>query len=111
MAEEFGKPLYTTSPQTAKLLEETPGTTVKPRFVEEYAADITLGELTPLRTIEKDSLIVTSYRNVIDLLREAKTDALRDATVIISEPKKGSQRKLRRKNNAKINLFTCEESE
>lgn len=91
MAEEFDKILYVTSPETAKLLENTPGITVRPRLIEEYAADITLSELTPLRTIEKDSIIVTSYRDVIDLLRGLEADALKDATVIISEPEPTSE--------------------
>jgi len=91
MAEEFDKTLYVTSPETAKLLENTPGITVRPHLIEEYAADITLSELTPLRTIEKDSMIVTSYRNVIDLLRGMEADVLKDATVIISEPEPTSE--------------------
>ena len=91
MAEEFDKTLYVTSPETAKLLENTAGITVRPRLIEEYAADITFSELTPLRTIEKDSMIVASYRNVIDLLRGMEADALKDATVIISEPEPTSE--------------------
>ena len=36
-------------------------------------------------------MIVTSYRNVIDLLRGMEADALKDATVIISEPEPTSE--------------------
>jgi len=91
MAGEFGKTLYVTSPQTAKLLEETPKIAVKPCLIEEYAADITLGESVPLTAIEKNSLILTSHHDVIDLLREAEADALRDVTVIISESEPASE--------------------
>jgi len=91
MAEDFGKTLYVTSLQTAKLLEKTPGIAVRPRLIEEYAADITLGEPMPLTAIEKDSIILTPHHNVIDLLREAEADALRNAAVIISEPEPASE--------------------
>ena len=91
MAEEYGKALYITSPQTAKLLEETPSITVKPYLIEEYAAYISLGEPVPLTAIKKNSLILTSHHDAIDLLRETEPDTLKNMAVILSEPEPASE--------------------
>ena len=91
MAEESGKALYVTSPQFAKFLEGTPKFAVKPRLIEEYAVDITLGEAMPLTAIEENSLILTSHHDAVDLLRGMKANVLEDATVIISEPEPASE--------------------
>jgi len=91
MAENLDRNLYSTSPETVLLLESVPEISVKPHPIEEYVKIISVEEPTPLESVEPNSIILTSYRNVIDLIREMNADALRDAVVVISEPEPASE--------------------
>ena len=91
MAEKLGRNLYSTSSEAITSLERTPEISVKPHPIEEYVKAIPVEEPTPLRPVEPNSVILTSHRNVIDMVREADADALGDTVVVISEPEPASE--------------------
>jgi ribonuclease J len=89
LASELNLKCYVTSEQTARLLEGLSDMPIKPIVVEEYVSYPTLLEKTSLDEVERKSLILASYGDVIDLIRDLATtvrDMLRNAVAIISEP-------------------------
>jgi len=90
LASELNLKCYVTSEQTARLLEGLSDMPIKPLLIEEYVSYPTLLlEKTSLDLVEEKSLILASYRDVIDLVRDMATagkGSLSKAVAIISEP-------------------------
>ena len=79
---------YLTSPSMVKMLEKIQRPGVKLKVLEEYMDYPTLMEKTSLEDLEEASLILTSYRDIIDILRDLRSrDSLKGQPVaILSEP-------------------------
>ncbi|MCD6464816.1 MBL fold metallo-hydrolase [Candidatus Bathyarchaeota archaeon] len=86
---EFNLNCYLATSQTTKSLEKFSKLPLRPKIIEEYVPYITLFEVTALSDIEKPALILSSYRDVISLLRDLKMSneqILTEAVAITSEP-------------------------
>jgi ribonuclease J len=88
LASELNLECYIASTQTTKLLEriELP---LKPKAILEYVDHLTPMDKASLEEMEGKALVLTSYREVIDLLRDMNTacgEALRSSIAVISEP-------------------------
>jgi|GEM_PF-276678 ribonuclease J len=89
LATELGMKCYVASEHTARLLEKFPHQPLKPAIIEEYVSYPTFLEKSTLDDVEEHSLILVSYREVADLLRDLASinpSLLKDAVSIISEP-------------------------
>jgi ribonuclease J len=70
-------------------MEKSLNQLLKPVILEEYVSYPTFLEKSTLDEMEEQSLILVSYREVVDLLRDiasTKPSLLKDAVAIISEP-------------------------
>jgi ribonuclease J len=79
---------YVASEHTAMLME-SPSQPIKPAIIEEYVSYPTFLERITLSEAEEQSLILVSYREVVDLLRDVastKPSLLNDVVAVISEP-------------------------
>jgi ribonuclease J len=68
---------------------ESPSQPIKPAIIEEYVSYPTFLERITLSEAEEQSLILVSYREVVDLLRDVastKPSLLNDVVAVISEP-------------------------
>lgn len=88
LASELNLKCYLASEHTAMLMEKLPNQLLKPAIIEEYVSYPTFLEKSTLNDLEEQSLILASYREVVDLLRDialTKPLLLRDAVAVISE--------------------------
>jgi ribonuclease J len=88
MAEEMKMQVAIASIPLTKLLEKTPNLPSKPQVIEEYVDFLTPFEKTTIENIKEKTLILVSYREIVDLVRDLNlTGSLsKDCLAIISEP-------------------------
>jgi len=80
---------YIASEHIASFLEKTLNRHLRPMVIEEYVSYPTFLKKSTLGDVEKQSIILVSYREVVDLLRDvASTEPtlLKEAVAVISEP-------------------------
>jgi len=80
LGEEKGKVVYTTSSEIYTALEKLP----------QFPSILLLDEVS-LDMIEPNSLVLTSYREVLDLMRTLADETCKETSVIISEPEPSSE--------------------
>ena len=88
LATELSLKCYMASEHTAMLMESL-NQPIRPTIIEEYVSYPTFLEKSKLNDVEDQSLILVSYREVVDLLRDissTKPSLLNDMVAIISEP-------------------------
>lgn len=88
LATELNLSCYVTSTQTAKLLERVAELPTEPKLIEGYADYPSRLEKAALEQIEENSLILASYREVVDFLKDLSSvnDIARNSVAIMSEP-------------------------
>ncbi|MBO3840368.1 MAG: hypothetical protein QXG66_05020 [Candidatus Bathyarchaeia archaeon] len=88
LSEELKFGFYVASSQIANLLQKIPKLPFKPKIVESLAEQLVPFEKIALEEIEEKSLILVSYREAIDLVKElASAGKLsNDSVFIMSEP-------------------------
>jgi ribonuclease J len=88
LAKELNMDCCIASTQMSKLLEKLPKLPVKPKLIENYVDYLTPLEKIPLEEIKEDTLILISYREVIDFLRDLSltSDIIKNSVAIMSEP-------------------------
>ncbi|MEM2936567.1 MAG: hypothetical protein QW231_05265 [Candidatus Bathyarchaeia archaeon] len=88
LASELGIRYYVASTQVARLMEGIPKLPLNPILLEEYVDFPSLAEKVPLEDLERDSMILVSYNEVVELLKSlASIHRLpKDAVAIMSEP-------------------------
>jgi ribonuclease J len=89
LSSELNLKCYLASEHTASFMEKSLNQLLKPVILEEYVSYPTFLEKSTLDEMEEQSLILVSYREVVDLLRDiasTKPSLLKDAVAIISEP-------------------------
>lgn len=89
LSAELNLECYVASRYTAMLMEATSYPILKPAIIEEYVTYPTFLKKLTLDEVEERSIILVSYREVVDLLRDiafTKASILKDAVAIISEP-------------------------
>lgn len=78
---------YVASEQIAKLLERLPRRDVKPVLIEEYVKYPSLLEKTSIEDLDPHSIILSSYREIVDLLRDLAPEKTGwHPTAVLSEP-------------------------
>ena len=88
MAEELKMRVAIASAPLAKLLEKIPNLPSKPQAIDEYVDYLAPFPKTPIENVEEKTLIMVSYREIVDLIRDLNlTGSLsKDCLAIISEP-------------------------
>ncbi|MGB9960568.1 MAG: MBL fold metallo-hydrolase [Candidatus Bathyarchaeales archaeon] len=88
MAEELKMRVAIASAPLAKLLEKIPNLPSKPQAIDEYVDYLAPFPKTPIENVEEKTLIMVSYREIVDLIRDLNlTRRLsKDCLAIISEP-------------------------
>lgn len=86
LAAEFGLDCYVASTQIAKLLEKIVKLPLKPKFVEGYVNYPTFLEKATLDDVEEKSIILVSYREIVDLLKNRSSSLTGNPVAIMSEP-------------------------
>jgi len=88
MAEDMKMQVAIASIPLTKLLERIPKLPVKPKVIEEYVDYLTPFETTTIEDTEEKTLILVSYREIVDLIKDLNLtgNLSRDCLAIISEP-------------------------
>ncbi|RSN69822.1 MBL fold metallo-hydrolase [Candidatus Korarchaeum cryptofilum] len=87
IAKELGFDCYVASAQIAKLLERVPEPPVEINLVEDFVRYPTMREKVSLEEIGGNSFILTSHREIVDLLRDPSfRPAMRSPVAVLSEP-------------------------
>jgi ribonuclease J len=88
LAMEFNLNCYVASTQIAKLLEKKLQLPLKTKLIEGYADHPSLLEKVTLEEVEEESLILISYREVIDFLKQLNLSKsyIGEPIAIVSEP-------------------------
>ena len=88
IAEKMGMQVMVASAPLAKLLEKIPKLPLKPQAIEEYVDYLTSFPKTSIESIEEKTLILASYREIVDLIKDLNStrSPLKDCLAIISEP-------------------------
>ncbi|MEM2146113.1 MAG: MBL fold metallo-hydrolase [Thermoproteota archaeon] len=88
LSQQYNFNFYLTVNQTSKLLEKVKGLPVEPKTIVGHVDTITSFESIDLSEIEGRSVIITTYRNVVDLIKDLTITniPLKDVIAIISEP-------------------------
>lgn len=87
LAYELNLEFYVASEQVAKLLEKNLEGSIRPVFVEEYVEYPSLLEKISVEYLDRRSVILSSYREIVDLLRDLALDRSEWSPVaILSEP-------------------------
>jgi ribonuclease J len=76
------------STQLAKLLEKIPNMPSKLQVIDEYVDYLTLFEKTTIENVKEKTLILVSYREIVDLIRDLNMagSLSKSCLAIISEP-------------------------
>ncbi|MCS7097587.1 MAG: hypothetical protein NZ922_01225 [Candidatus Methanomethyliaceae archaeon] len=87
IAEKMKMQIVIASSPLVKLLEKIPNLQ-KPQVVDEYLDDLTSFKRIPIESIEEKSLILVSYREIVDLIKDLNLTGIlsKDCLAIISEP-------------------------
>ena len=74
--------------QTAKLLEKVMKPPIKPKLIEGYVDYLSPLQKIALEEIEEDALILVSYREVVDFLKDmsSASNVIKDSVAVMSEP-------------------------
>ena len=88
MAEDMKMQVAIASIPLTKLLERIPKLPVKPKVIEEYVDYLTPFETTTIEDTEEKTLILVSYREIVDLIKDLNLtgNLSKDCLAIISEP-------------------------
>ncbi|MEM3361494.1 MAG: hypothetical protein QXV85_09870, partial [Candidatus Bathyarchaeia archaeon] len=88
LSQQYNFNFYLTVNQTSKLLEKVKALPVEPKTIVGHVDTITSFESIDLSEIEGRSVIITTYRNVVDLIKDLTITniPLKDVIAIISEP-------------------------
>jgi len=103
LSAELGLKSYIASEHIAIFLEKLINRHSRPMVIEEYVNYPTFLEKVTLGDVEKRSIILVSYREVVDLLRDVASTGptlLKEAVAIISEPEP------RREEAVEYHVFT-----
>jgi ribonuclease J len=103
---DLGLRFYIASDQTA-MLRGSLNQPIKPSIIGEYVSYPTFLERSTLDEVEEQSIILVSYREVVDLLRDValiKPSLLNDTVAVISEPE--PERKEATKYSVLANWFS-----
>lgn len=86
IAADTKRPLYIASDEAAKLMERIIPPT-EPKTLSEYVKAISNLQSANFNEVEKNAIIITSYRDVVDLLRDMSAEGMLppNATAILSE--------------------------
>ncbi|MEM1574082.1 MAG: hypothetical protein QXI49_07315 [Candidatus Methanomethylicaceae archaeon] len=87
IAEKMNLDVMIASTQTAKLLERIQKIPLKPKVIEEYVDYLTIFEKTSLESINERALILVSYREIVDFIKDLNFSGnlSKDCLAIISE--------------------------
>jgi len=87
LAADANRPLYIASEEAAKLMERI-APPVKPKILPKYVGALSNLQTAELIDVEKNAIIITSYRDVIDLLRDMSAERMLppNTAAILSEP-------------------------
>jgi ribonuclease J len=88
MTEDMKMQVAIASIPLTKLLERIPKLPVKPKVIEEYVDYLTPFETTTIEDTEEKTLILVSYREIVDLIKDLNLtgNLSKDCLAIISEP-------------------------
>lgn len=88
LSEELKLDFCIASSQTANLLQKVPKLPVKPKVVESYVEKLTGFEKTALEDVEERSLILVSYREAVNIVKELYSvhKLSQDSVFVVSEP-------------------------
>jgi len=88
LAAELNLNCYVASTQTAKLLEKVLKLPIKPKLIEGYVDYLAPLEKIALEEIEENTLILVSYREVVDFLKDLSStgNITKDSVAVMSEP-------------------------
>jgi ribonuclease J len=88
LSEELKLKFYVASSQIANLLQKIPNLPLKPKVVADQVGELTAFEKIALEEVEEKSLILVSYREAVDLVKDlALANRLsKDSVFIVSEP-------------------------
>jgi ribonuclease J len=89
LSKKFNLNCYIASARIAKLLEKVPQLPITPKLIESYVDYLTPSlEKITLEDIEEKALIIVSYREIVDFLKDLSTatTAIKNSVAIISEP-------------------------
>jgi ribonuclease J len=85
---KMGRPVYIASDSIAKLMEAAPQLPSEPKLLAEYVKAPLRFEASGVEELGDNALVVASYYEVVDLLRDLASNNLlpKNAAVLISEP-------------------------
>jgi len=85
---KMGRPVYMASDSIAKLMEAAPQLPSEPKLLAEYVKVPLKFEASSVEELGDNALVVASYYEVVDLLRDLASNNLlpKNAAVLISEP-------------------------
>lgn len=88
LASETERDIYIASEGAARLMESAIGLRTKPRAISGYVKTLSQFEAADFEDIKENSILITSYHEIVDLLRDLKDACIlpKDWASVLSEP-------------------------